>query len=51
MPRLAVAWALSNPGVTSTLIGARKVEHIETALEALRLKNNFSVFHQMNKWF
>ena len=51
MPRLAVAWALSNPGVTSTLIGARKVEHIETALEALRLKNNFSIFHQMNKWF
>ena len=31
---LALAWVMSHPGITSTLIGARSVEHVEQAIVA-----------------
>ena len=31
---LALAWVLGHPGITSTLIGARSVEHVEQAIAA-----------------
>jgi aryl-alcohol dehydrogenase-like predicted oxidoreductase len=31
----ALAWLLSRPGVTAPIIGATKLEHLETALRAL----------------
>jgi aryl-alcohol dehydrogenase-like predicted oxidoreductase len=34
MAQLALAWVLHQPGVTSVLIGGRKVEHIEQAFAA-----------------
>ncbi len=33
MARLALGWVLAQPGVTSMLIGARKIGHIDQALE------------------
>jgi aryl-alcohol dehydrogenase (NADP+) len=34
MPLLALAWVLSHPGITSMLIGARSVEHVNQAIAA-----------------
>lgn len=34
MIRLALAWVIGRPGVTSVLVGARSVDHIEQAFEA-----------------
>jgi len=31
---LALAWVMGHPGITSTLIGARTVEHVEQAIAA-----------------
>lgn len=38
MVRLAMAWVMLNPAVTSVLIGARKLDHIDNALAALKMK-------------
>ncbi len=32
---VALAWLLSRPGVTAPIVGATKMEHLETALSAL----------------
>lgn len=37
MVRLGVAWAASNPDVTSAIIGAKKKAHIDNALAAIEL--------------
>jgi aryl-alcohol dehydrogenase-like predicted oxidoreductase len=37
MIHLALAWVLRQPAITSMLVGARKPEHIDQALEALAL--------------
>ena len=34
---VALAWLLSRPGVTAPIVGATKLEHLETALKALDL--------------
>jgi aryl-alcohol dehydrogenase (NADP+) len=36
--QVALAWVLAQPGVTSPIIGASKMEHLEDALTALSLK-------------
>jgi 1-deoxyxylulose-5-phosphate synthase len=38
MVQLALAWVLAQPAVTSMLVGARKVEHIDQAIEAMALQ-------------
>ncbi|MEJ2750874.1 MAG: aldo/keto reductase, partial [Anaerolineae bacterium] len=35
MAQMAIAWNLRHPGMTSALIGASKVGHIEEAVAAL----------------
>ena len=35
MAQMAIAWVLRNPGMTSALIGASKIRHIEEAVAAL----------------
>ena len=36
--QIALAWMLAQPGVTSPIIGASKIEHLEQAVAALSLK-------------
>jgi diketogulonate reductase-like aldo/keto reductase len=36
--RIALAWVLGRPGVTSTIIGARRIEQLEDNLKALDVK-------------
>src|SRR5262244_1718677 len=38
MPEVAVAWVTARPGVTSTLLGARSLEQLETNLRAADLR-------------
>lgn len=35
---LAVAWVMSNPGITAPIIGARNLEQLEYSLDALNIK-------------
>ena len=35
MAQMAIAWVLRHPGMTSALIGASKVRHVEDAVGAL----------------
>jgi len=42
-PRLATAWALSHPEVTTVLVGARSVQHLQNALAALDLAGSGSL--------
>ena len=48
--RLAVAWAMSHPAVTSTLIGARKPQHIDNGMAALNLVPDPELRARMSKW-
>jgi aryl-alcohol dehydrogenase-like predicted oxidoreductase len=36
--QVAIAWLLSKPAVTAPIIGATKIEHLQTALAAVDLK-------------
>jgi aryl-alcohol dehydrogenase-like predicted oxidoreductase len=38
MAEVALAWLLSNPVVTAPIIGATKLEHLETAIRAVNLQ-------------
>jgi len=38
MAEVALAWLLSRPGVVAPIIGASKMEHLETAIRAVSLK-------------
>jgi aryl-alcohol dehydrogenase-like predicted oxidoreductase len=38
MAEVALAWLLSRPGVAAPIVGATKLEHLETALRAIELK-------------
>jgi 1-deoxyxylulose-5-phosphate synthase len=35
--QVAIAWLLSKPAVTAPIIGATKIEHLETAIAAVEL--------------
>jgi aryl-alcohol dehydrogenase-like predicted oxidoreductase len=37
LPTLALAWVLTDPGVSAIIVGPRRPEHLEPALAALRL--------------
>ncbi|MCC6681890.1 MAG: aldo/keto reductase [Phycisphaeraceae bacterium] len=50
MVRLAVAWAMTHPSVTSTLIGARTLQHIDNGLEALAMALDPDVRAEMSTW-
>ena len=48
--RLAVAWVMSHPTVTSTLIGARNSQHIDNGVAALNLTLNPELRAWTSKW-
>jgi aryl-alcohol dehydrogenase (NADP+) len=35
---VALAWLLAQPGVTAPIVGASKLEHIDTAVKAVELR-------------
>ena len=47
---LAMAWVMSHPAVTSTIAGARRLEHIDNALEAAEVKLDPSVRAEIAAW-
>ena len=50
MVRLAMAWAMTNPLVTSTLIGARTTDHVDNALEAFEMRLDPELRAEMSAW-
>lgn len=50
MPRLAMSWVFQHPGVTSILVGARKLSHLDNALEAMDNPVDPSLHTRMNAW-
>jgi len=48
--RLAVAWAMTHPAVTTTLIGARTPAHIDNGLEAEDLALGAELHAEMSMW-
>lgn len=38
MPQVALAWMLSKPHITSPIVGASKLPHLEQAVESLSIK-------------
>lgn len=50
MSQLALAWVMSNPDVTSTLIGAREPAHIDQAIAAHEMKLKPKVREEMSLW-
>ena len=50
MVRLAMAWAMTHPDVTTVLIGARKTEHIDNALLAADMQLDPQLRQRMSRW-
>ena len=50
MVRLAMAWAMTHPDVTSVLVGTRKKDHIDNALEALQMGLAAELRAEMSAW-
>tara|TARA_Y100000588_G_scaffold214196_1_gene228084 strand:+ start:421 stop:1404 length:984 start_codon:yes stop_codon:yes gene_type:complete len=50
MVRLAMAWVMTHPDVTSVLVGTRKKEHIDNALEALNAGLAEDLRAEMSAW-
>ena len=50
MIRLALAWAMRHPAITSTLIGARNPSHIDNALAARSIAIDDDLWAQMRRW-
>jgi aryl-alcohol dehydrogenase (NADP+) len=50
MVRLALAWVLRNPAVTSVLVGARTTGHLDNALQALALELPEPWAAEMDGW-
>jgi aryl-alcohol dehydrogenase-like predicted oxidoreductase len=49
MVRLAMAWALRNPHLTSLLIGVRSTGHIDNALQAAALDLPEDCYREMDR--
>ena len=47
---LAMAWAMTHPAVTSTITGARRLEHIDDALEASEIRLDPDLRAEMTAW-
>ena len=50
MTRLAMAWAMTHPDVTSVLVGARRLDHIDNALEVLEMGLDPALRDEMSSW-
>ena len=50
MALLAMAWAMSQPDISCTLVGARKMEHIDNALAAFDAGIDPALRQEMSDW-
>ena len=50
MVRLAMAWAMGHPDITSVIVGARHTGHLDNAFEALELKADTGLRDEMSSW-
>ena len=50
MVQLAMAWVMTNPDVTTVLIGARTTAHIDNALKAYCVGLNSELRSEMSNW-
>ena len=50
MVRLAMAWAMTHPDVTATLIGARTTKHIDNAFLAAQMGLDPTLRNEMGSW-
>ena len=48
VPTVALAWVQSQPGVSSTIIGARTMEHLESNLKALEIRLSSEQIEALN---
>ena len=45
---LAIAWAAAHPAVTAPIIGARNLDHLETALKSIEIEMTDSLYEQIS---
>jgi len=45
---LAIAWVAANPAVTSPIIGARNLDHLETALKSLEIDMTDALYEEVS---
>ncbi len=50
MVRLAMAWTMGHPDVTSVIVGARHTGHLDNAFEALALRTDSELRDEMSSW-
>ena len=50
MVRLAMAWAMSSPDVTSVIVGARTTDHIDNAMKACEMRLDPALRAEMSAW-
>ena len=50
MVRMAMAWAMGHPDITSVLVGARHAGHLDNAFDALALKADTELRDEMSSW-
>ena len=49
--QVSLAWLLQQPGVTSPIIGASKLDHLEQLVKALRLKLGEEEMRELNEGY
>ena len=50
MVKLAMAWTMGHPDLTSVIVGARKASHLDNAIEALDLRTDVGIRDEMTSW-
>ena len=50
MVRVAMAWAMGHPDITSVLVGARHTGHLDNAIAALALTADTELRDEMSRW-
>lgn len=50
MVRMAMAWAMGHPDITSVIVGARHSGHLDNAFDALELKSDRGLRDEMSSW-
>ncbi len=50
MVRLAMAWAMGHPDITSVIVGARHTGHLDNAFDALALKADAGLRDELSGW-
>ena len=50
MVRLAMAWVMANNSLTSVLIGARRPNHVDNAIQAMEMELSPELHAEMTAW-